>query len=87
MLEVMSNGTTKAKILENNVLTTICQDTVGYWIINLGFKYYCAVNSPHTQSHLVEYHVNMLPQFQDILEKIDEKGNFGDWLSIRMNLE
>ena len=35
---------------------------------------------------LVEYHVNMLLQFQDIVEKISEKGHFGVWLSVRMNM-
>ena len=35
---------------------------------------------------IVEYHVNPLPQFQDIVDKSGEKGNVGGWLSIRMNL-
>ena len=34
----------------------------------------------------VKYHVNTLSQFQDILDKIGEKGNFGGWLSVRMKL-
>ena len=39
MLEVMDNGKTKSKLLKNSSLTTLCQDTVGEWIIKLGFKY------------------------------------------------
>ena len=35
---------------------------------------------------MVEYHVEILPEFQDILDKRYEKGNFGSWLRIRMNL-
>ena len=35
---------------------------------------------------MVEYHVDMLPQFQDIVDKSGEKGNFGGWLSVRMNM-
>ena len=35
---------------------------------------------------LVEYHFNMLPQFQYIVDKIGERRNFGGWLSVRMNL-
>ena len=35
---------------------------------------------------LVEYNFNMLPQFQDIVDRIGEKGNFGSWLSVRMKL-
>ena len=34
----------------------------------------------------VNYHVNTLPKFQDILDKVDKKGNFGGWLSVRMKL-
>ena len=35
---------------------------------------------------LVEYHFNPLPQFQDIVDKIGEKGNFVGWLRISMKL-
>ena len=28
----------------------------------------------------------MIPQFQDIVDKSGKKGNFGGWLSVRMNL-
>ena len=38
MLELMSNDTTKYKLLENYYLATLCKDTVGEWLINLGFK-------------------------------------------------
>ena len=38
MLEGISNSTTRAKILENYGVTTICQDTVGEWLIKIGFK-------------------------------------------------
>ena len=34
----------------------------------------------------VEYHVDTLPQFQDILDKSGKKGNFGGWLIVRMKL-
>ena len=40
MLELMLNGTTKAKLLEKSVLAKLCQDTLGECIIKLGFKYY-----------------------------------------------
>ena len=30
---------------------------------------------------MVEYHVDALTQFQDIVDKINEKGKFGGWLS------
>ena len=45
MLEVMSNGKTKAKLLANYGLTTLCQETVGEWIIKLVFKYDYADNN------------------------------------------
>ena len=35
---------------------------------------------------LIDYHVNVLAQFQDIVEKIGGKGNFVGCLSVRMNL-
>ena len=47
----MSNGTTKANILENYGLTTLCQDTVGEWLIKLGFKYYYAVKNYYVLGH------------------------------------
>ena len=39
------DGTTKAKILETYGLTLLCQETVGEWLIKLGFKYDCDVNN------------------------------------------
>ena len=39
MLEVISNGTTKAKLLEKYVLVKIYQEKVVEWLINIGFKY------------------------------------------------
>ena len=45
VLEGMSNGTTKAKLLENYGLTTLCQEIIGEWLIKLGFKYDYAVNN------------------------------------------
>ena len=48
------------------------------------------IHIPNDNSNYVhdflEYHVNMLPQFQYIVDKIGDKGNFGGWLSFRMNL-
>ena len=44
MLEIMCNSRTKTRILEDYSLTTLCQETVGEWLIKLGFKYYYAVN-------------------------------------------
>ena len=38
MLEGIPNGKTKAKLLENYGLTTICQETVGEWVVKLVFK-------------------------------------------------
>ena len=35
---------------------------------------------------LVEYHVDTLPQFQYIVYKSGEKGNFGGWLGISTKL-
>ena len=35
---------------------------------------------------LVEYHVDTLPQFQDVVNKSGEKVNFGGWLSVWMKL-
>ena len=37
MLDIMSNGTTKAKLLEKFGLVKLCQD-ISEWIIKLGFK-------------------------------------------------
>ena len=45
ILEGMQNGITKAELLENYCITTLCQETVGEWWINLGFKYDYAVNN------------------------------------------
>ena len=45
MLEGMSNDTTKAKLLENYGLTFIFKDTVGEWLVNLGFKCDYSVNN------------------------------------------
>ena len=52
MSEVMDNGKTKSKLLKNSSLTTLCQDTVGEWIIKIGFKYNYSVNNPHHQWRL-----------------------------------
>ena len=46
----MSNGKTKAKLLENYGLTMICQETVGEWLIKIGFKYDYAVNNYYVGS-------------------------------------
>ena len=35
---------------------------------------------------LVEYHVNALPKFHDILDKSGRKVFFGGWLSVSMKL-
>ena len=51
MLEVILNGTTKANILENYGLTTLFQETVGEWIIKLGFKYDYDVNNNYAGGH------------------------------------
>ena len=45
MLEVVSNGKTKAKLLENYGITTICQETVGEWVVKLVFKNDYAANN------------------------------------------
>ena len=49
MLEVMLNGTTKAKLLENYGLTLLFQETVVEWLIKLGFKYDNTAYKPHPQ--------------------------------------
>ena len=41
----MWNSRTKAKIFEAYSLTTLYQETVGYWLIKLGFQYYYVVNN------------------------------------------
>ena len=35
---------------------------------------------------MLEYHIDTLPQFQDIVEKRGKKGRFGGWLSNIMKL-
>ena len=35
---------------------------------------------------MVEYHVDTIPHFQDIVDKSGEKGDFGGWLSVKMKL-
>ena len=35
---------------------------------------------------MAEYHVDMLPQFKDIVYESGKKGNFGGWFSVRMKL-
>ena len=45
MLEVISNGTTEAKLFENYGLTKLLQDTVVERIVNLGIKYDCIVKN------------------------------------------
>ena len=47
----MSNGTTKAKLLENYGLKILFQETVGEWLIYIGFKYDYAVNNYYLGGH------------------------------------
>ena len=35
---------------------------------------------------MVEYHVDTLPQFQYIVDKIGDKKKFGGWLNVKMYL-
>ena len=35
---------------------------------------------------ILKYHVDTLPQFQDIVDESGRKGKFGGWLSVCMNL-
>ena len=51
MLEVMSNGKTKAKILKKYGLTTLFQYTVVECIINVGFKYDYDVKNYYVYGH------------------------------------
>ena len=51
MLEVISNVTTKAKLLEKYVPVKICQEKVVEWLINIGFKYNCAINNYFVDVH------------------------------------
>ena len=51
MLEVLSNGTTKSNLLGNCGLTTLCQETVGEWLIKLVFKYDYFVNNYYVGGH------------------------------------
>ena len=50
MLEVICNSTTKFKLLVNYGLTKLCQETVGYCLIKLVFKYYYDVNNYYVGS-------------------------------------
>ena len=47
----MLNDTTEAKILENYGLAMLCQETVGEWLINIGFKYDYSVNRYYLGGH------------------------------------
>ena len=51
MLEGISNGTTKAKPLENYALTMLYQETIVEWLMKLGFKYDYAVNKYYVVGH------------------------------------
>ena len=51
MLEGISNGTTKAKLLENYALTMLYQETIVEWLMKLGFKYDYAVNKYYVVGH------------------------------------
>ena len=51
MLELMSNGTTKAKLLVIYGLIILFQETLGEWIINVSFKYYYSVNNYYVYFH------------------------------------
>ena len=55
MLEVISNGTTKAKLLETYGLKMLFQETVQEWLINFGFKYYYDVNKYYMGCHKKKY--------------------------------
>ena len=72
MLEIMWNGRTKAKIFEDYSLTKLCQETVGYWLIKLGFKYYCAINNNYVGGHknkdMIRYRWNFI-DFYLLLER------------------
>ena len=35
---------------------------------------------------MVEYHIKMLPHFQDILDESCDRGKYGGWLRVRINL-
>ena len=51
ILEGIYNGTTKAKLLESYGITTLCQETVGEWLIKLVFKYDYSVNNYYVGGH------------------------------------
>ena len=51
MLEVIFNGTTKAKLLENYRLMALCQETVGELIIKIVFKYEYSANNYYVGVH------------------------------------
>ena len=151
MLKDMATGTTKEELLNMYGLKTLCIDTVGKWLIKLGFKYDYVINNYYVDGHekketiryrwkfvdryllmerrmfrwiqmtaeeaavyeglendkvfpgsgyrykgcnpnddsddvvdMVEYHVDTLPAFQDIIDASGEKGKYGGWLSVRM---
>ena len=51
MLELMSNGITKANLLEKYGTTNIFQETVGEFLIKIGFKYNYDVNNYYVYGH------------------------------------
>ena len=51
----MSNGTIKAKVLGKYGFTSLCQETVGEWIINIGFKYNYTINTGYMGGHEKKY--------------------------------
>ena len=47
IVELMSNGITKALLIENYGLTDLCQEIAGEWLIKLGFKCDYFVNNEY----------------------------------------
>ena len=39
----------------------------------------------NTVDKMLEYHINTLPIFQDILDAIGSKGKYGGWIIVRIN--
>ena len=65
MLELMSNDTTKYKLLENYDLATLCKDTVGEWLINIAFKYDCYVKNYYVDGHENKDIIKYIRKFTD----------------------
>jgi hypothetical protein len=50
-----------------------------------GYRYRGIDPNANEEADMVEYHVDALPKFQEIVDASGERGKYGGWLSVRMN--